>query len=172
MNIHSKKFFFSFILISSTLLIFPFKGLSDQCLQGNCNNGYGVMQTDAGGFVKGQFINGKLNGKGILKTREGDIYEGNFLNNKFDGYGILKNKDASVVYSGYHKNGLSHGYGVLENHIKGMVYAGDWRDGTFVEGIFEKSDGTKYIGELKNNLFHGKGELTLPNPKKSVIKLA
>ena len=150
---------FVFLLFSTVI------GVCDECVKGNCVNGYGTMRT-RGGVVKGIFKNGKLNGKGVLKTFEGDIYEGHFLDNTFDGYGVLRNIDSSIVYKGQHKKGVSHGSGTLENKKMGMTYTGEWYNGLFIKGTWQKYDGTKYVGELKNMKFHGKGVLTLPDGKK------
>ncbi len=73
-----------------------------------------------------------INDVGKLIFSNGDIYEGEFKNGEFNGDGHFKSLSYDFDYNGYFKKNEFNGYGTL------------------------KSKGTKFVGEFKNGVPHGK----------------
>ncbi len=76
---------------------------------------------------------------GALNNNTGQKeYIGEFKAGKYDGYGVLYSFDGgdNFIYKGQFKAGWKNGYGIKYK---------------------EKDEGTKYIGEYKDGLMHGKG---------------
>lgn len=130
----------------------------DQCIKGNCLNGYGTYLYPGGAKYIGDFSNGRMHGKGILYFADGSKYIGNWVKQEREGRGrmILANGD---VYFGIFKAGKYHGEGLM-TYENGSTYEGDWRNGQpHGEGVFIFPNGDRYEGHLENGLFYGQGEL-------------
>lgn len=121
------------------------------------SNGFGVLNTLNLTFY-GAFKYGKLNGYGwISKPMTKDFFEGTIINGKEHGVGIEKCE--SVIYQGDYQYGRKHGYGKLvfssdhnyHGELKSSCLAG-W-------GYYSWGKNKWYIGEWKNNVFDGYGEL-------------
>ncbi len=80
-----------------------------QCLNGDCENGFGELKTENESF-SGFFKDGKYNGSGILQNAEG-------------------------VHWGAFKNGLKHGFGVLSKEDR--YQTGHWVNGKIFDYILE-----------------------------------
>ena len=50
------------------------------CLQGDCYNGFGIVQYDSGNRFEGIFKNGRIGESGKFIYKNGDYYEGKFVN--------------------------------------------------------------------------------------------
>ena len=126
------------------------------CIEGNCENGYGVG------------------------TRKRDIYAGNWSNSEWNGNGILteyrsefkEDKNKSREYVGSFKNGMKHGKGkeisyeatrnsstqLLElnghTNICECEYRYGHRNG---QGTLTYSNGDIYVGEFRLGEMHGHG---------------
>lgn len=90
----------------------------------------------------GEWYQGFKQGRGRLITKQ-EKYSGSWLHDRYHQNGVL-------VYSDNDGKG-------------GYVYEGDWIMGQ-KEGMGSQTDsitGDLYIGEFKQNLFHGKGQLKL-----------
>jgi len=129
-------------------------------------NGYGVWRAP-GYFPESDRVCDPIEPPGM-------DYEGQWQNGEWHGYGTLTNRvhetensgDCFVIeekYVGQFKHGLTHGYGRKtwaskageeeKNHYVGQWNCGK-RDG---RGEFTWRNGAKYIGQFKNNRFHGQG---------------
>lgn len=157
--------------------------LNSQCLQGDCENGYGKYQFNNGDIYEGEWNNDKINGKGKYIYLDGSYNEGEFKENKLNGNGIYFDYKNDLKIVGYFKDGkLQNGkvkyiYGsgdLYEGEIKDYkfdgfgkyifsnksYYEGDWVNHTKEgKGKYVFSDKSTYIGEWKNNLFQGNGKL-------------
>lgn len=143
-----------------------------QCINGNCEDGYGVYQ-DANYRYTGFFYDGYPNGYGVLYYASGDCYIGEFKDSKFSKKGTYFWEDGTR-YIGYWQNGKRWGQGteilasgksntdiyvddeIAKNINKGCVY-GDEKNG-YNFTIFD--DGTTYDGYNKKGLHDGWGTLT------------
>ncbi len=47
-----------------------------KCIQGNCENGYGIYEITNGARYEGNWVNGNLHGKGTAIDANGGKYEG------------------------------------------------------------------------------------------------
>ena len=108
------------------------------CISGNCDNGYGIYTWDTGERYEGYWKNGMRNGQGTNWFSNGAEYTGNWKDDKKNGTGTYKYHPESQYesYSGNYISDKMTGY-----------------------GIFKYRNGQKYIGELYNNYFHGKGTM-------------
>lgn len=149
-----KRLFFLLLLVNT----FYWLSGQNQCVKGNCLNGYGTYVFPGGAKYMGDFENGLMHGKGILYFTDGSKYMGNWLKQEREGRGrmVLANGD---VYFGIFKAGKYHGNGLM-TYDNGSTYEGDWRNGQpHGVGVFNFPNGDRYEGELEKGLFKGQGQL-------------
>ena len=115
------------LLITLNLLIVS-TIISAQCITGDCENGYGKMQSQEG-FFEGFFKDGKPDKLGIMQYTNGNYYFGQIANSKYNGYGYVQYKDGQN-YIGEWSNGAQHGLGIY-NDAKQNPTAGVWENGNF-----------------------------------------
>lgn len=134
------------------ILSFAVGELYAGCIEGDCENGYGVMTYPmaSGTTAKytGQFQNGNRHGKGKLAWY-------------FTGGHTLKD--------GEWENGKMDGYGLFEALLFGTKtsYDGEWKNGKYNgKGTFIDTKGSKYVGGFKNGKRHGFGVQTYPDGTK------
>ena len=72
------------------------------------------------------------NGYGVLNYENGDIYKGNYKNYKINGYGVYT-WHTGGSYSGNWENGIKHGYGEMK-WSSGTIWKGEWRNGEQYKG--------------------------------------
>ncbi len=156
-----------------------------RCLEGDCNNGVGRLQTLAKDIeistYKGEFWKGKFHGKGKLIFMDGHFYDGYFKNGLFEGQGVLIYPDGSVEAGEWEANKLDkrsedikasllclegnckNGCGTSTDY-KGRKYTGNFKNGKY-EGYGKMlySDGSYYEGEWVDGLPHGAGKHFLRN---------
>jgi len=127
-------------------MFLPFIGFG-QCVSGDCQNGYGVFTSEEGTY-KGYWKDGKVHGNGVFKGSD-------------------------YTYNGEYVNGKKHGQGEIK-YTNGIVVKGTFKNGKFVKaksgcisgncgtgkGIFVYADGSKYEGDFRYNIKHGKGKFT------------
>lgn len=75
------------------------------CIEGDCQNGYGIYIFKEGDRYRGTFRNGRPNGKGTVEYKNGEKYEGEMVAGAFAGQGTLYLNDGNKV-SGYWENGV------------------------------------------------------------------
>ena len=119
------KYFIGIVLVFSSVIS------QAQCLEGDCENGYGKYNCECGYVYEGDFKDGKkVNG---TLTKKDLVYTGEFKNDLAEGFGVMKYKDGSW-FEGTFKNNAPHGY-----------------------GTYHFSNGQKYIGEVVEGSFSGLG---------------
>lgn len=128
---------------------------------GKCD-GYGKLVLYSGLTYIGEFKDNLYNGQGIY-FGNGAEYKGEFVNGKIK-YGTFTSSEAKYV--GDFKNYAPSGNGIMT--FKFGEYYGEFEDGHMVEGTFVFNNGDVYIGEFKDNLYNGQGELTYANGEKYV----
>ncbi len=152
------------ILLTIFVLLISSFVSAEECLSGDCVDGYGVYEWDNGSVYIGENINNDSHGSGILLFGkgewEGDLYTGEFINGFRYGKGtyVYANGD---IYTGEYKNHKKHGVGTYifgPGKWKGDIYQGEYKNGS-EDGIgtYFYKDGDKYVGEWKNGEFHGEG---------------
>ncbi|KAH3723085.1 2-isopropylmalate synthase [Pelomyxa schiedti] len=120
----------------------------------------------------GDWRDGLKHGRGTYTWPDGVTYDGEWNNNKFDGWesaAAKLNQAAAVmvtVYEGWWNNGQRHGHGMWRSPETGTIYCGEWdhdvMSGTARMLIGDNSTlhhdpGGSYVGERKNDEFHGEG---------------
>ena len=155
------------ILITLFVLFFSSSLVADECIKGNCVNGYGIYEFSSGTVYIGQNKDNLASGKGTVIFGDGewkdDIYSGEWLSDSRHGIGTYIHSDGDIYvgeYLNHEKNGMGiYIYGPGE--WEGDIYRGEFKNGVkhgFGTYLFE--DGDIYIGEFKNGDFHGQGTYT------------
>ena len=162
--------------------------MTAQCIEGNCNNGYGVYKFKDGSVFNGKFVKSKFQGYGKMKYSNGNVYEGEWRNDLRSGKGVLKYVNGDN-YSGHFKDNVFWGSGVYRYNT-GDRYDGNWvnnvahgkgkyiftddekYEGDFFKGEFEGvgafyyADGSIFIGNWKNSKRNGEGKLHYKDGRK------
>jgi hypothetical protein len=147
-------------------------------------HGYGRYIFKDGEIYEGYFANGKKHGKGKEIFTDGSVYEGelfennrqgkgtftiadwkyvgDFKNHVREGKGILYYPNGST-YEGEFHNNLKEGYGVFKTKDNSVIVSGQSKEGQIITGTSIHSDGHKYVGAFKNQLYDGLGKRTYPN---------
>uniref|UniRef100_UPI00404B4B3E hypothetical protein n=1 Tax=Flavobacterium sp. TaxID=239 RepID=UPI00404B4B3E len=98
----------------------PTNGIDTGCIQGNCLNGYGVINEN-NNFFAGNFVNGKLEGIAMLyRTEEQRIIYCEMKNGVLDGVSIVLDFDGKV--SMYNLSPKRQGQGLVRS--KELKYNG------------------------------------------------
>ncbi|WP_426431061.1 MORN repeat-containing protein [Winogradskyella sp. HB-48] len=155
-----------------------YKKVAGECIEGNCENGYGEKKWSSGNEVNAFFENGKPKGPGFIIYSDGTqrlaIYNGSWDNVEGFEYAYFKSGNSQFVdrktNRGFYFNSKNNELGVLDLNKKqktilqpnndNYCMIGDCRDGV---GIYKYSNGTVYMGTFKNGTIHGFGELSFTN---------
>ena len=144
------------IIIALVLLSFSYVLFANECVSGDCKNGYGTYEWDDGTKYTGEHKNNVAEGKGVIVLPDGSKYEGEFKNDLFHGKGIFYYEDG-MIYEGDFKNDKMTGQGTII-WTTGEKYIGEVKNYLMHgNGTLIYSNGDKYIGEFKEDNFHGEG---------------
>ena len=111
------------------VLIFSFSAFANECVSGDCVNGYGTYVWDSGEKYVGEFKNYEFHGQGTLTLADGNWYVGEFKNYKFDGQGTYTSANGDKYVGGF-KNNEKHGQGTYTYaSASGGVWRGIWENG-------------------------------------------
>jgi hypothetical protein len=144
-------------------------------------NGKGKLTLSNGDFYIGSFKGGKFHGKGKYSFKNGDSYIGDWQYGKMNGRGTyyFKNgrhkegnfKDGKLVEEVYTETkpvkteANTFNEGALDTHSEFDLIKKDCTN-TYCHdelGIFNYSDGTRYLGEFKNGIPDGLGRCEFIN---------
>lgn len=128
-----------------------------QCMQGDCENGWGRFKDDKGRIYEGDFKDGERTGKGVFYYSNGDRYEGSWLNGLPNGSGIRYFADGSAQGGRWESGKLVEEHNQIRAALK--CIEGDCADGY---GVAEDGLGRSYKGHFENNMYDGYGEMTYP----------
>ena len=163
--------------IALLLLLFSVESnaqFNSSCMDGDCENGYGVKVWSNGERYEGWFKKGMRDGYGYMKYESSDVYIGEWSENLRDGHGVLtyRNHPTKRKYVGEWKNNTIQGYGTLHQK-KGAMQTGYWKKNVFKElegvdvciegdcengwGKYVFKDRSFYIGEFKEGKRNGQG---------------
>ncbi|KAL3942707.1 MAG: hypothetical protein SGBAC_003152 [Bacillariaceae sp.] len=96
-------------------------------------------------------------GKGQMDyALEGRWYEGNWVHGQWDGIGASFNGNGDF-YEGSFKSHQKHGRGIM-HFADGRVFEGEYRYGQMRKGKMTYKDGSIYIGQWVDGMWHGKGK--------------
>lgn len=101
--------------------------LLENCVSGDCQDGYGIQKDSEGSQYEGQFKNGLFHGIGRIEYIDGEYYEGSFYKNEFEGNGFYRWK-SGTIYKGAWKEGSMNGEGLMVYPEGDSVY-GVWKNG-------------------------------------------
>ena len=74
--------------------------LSAECIEGNCDNGYGTYIFSNGDQYVGAFKDNKRHGQGTFTFANGNQYVGAFKDDKRHGQGTLTGPDGDILANG------------------------------------------------------------------------
>ena len=133
----------------------------------NLEHGNGAIEWFTGSKYEGDWVNGQRHGYGIQEWSDGRKYDGDWQNGHRHGYGEMEWSNGSK-YEGDWQNGQRHGYGSQE-WSDGSKYEGYYIGQMHGSGFFTRKDGTTLKGHFKNDLKHGRFEVTAPNEEMEVV---
>jgi hypothetical protein len=173
--------------VSSLVYLLSLTTISAQdkgCVEGNCENGWGVNNYYIGqtyqGRYEGNFLDGKRHGKGKFLYANGTIYDGNWKAGKPSGLGARISKDGTVESGTWAEGRLvkvqkarvkldclvgdcETGYGKSKD-ATGNVYTGNFEKGQYSGyGEMRYKNGDRYQGHWKSGLLDGKGSYYFNN---------
>jgi hypothetical protein len=177
------------IIIPLMLFMIPLTVYGDECVEGDCQNGYGVMIFSTGHKFSGEFKDGMRYGEGVLllpggrkivgvwenneikkgtfSAADGTTYTGQWQYREREGQGTMTWPDGRK-YTGGFENGLRHGKGTMI-YPDGRKYVGDYKYGERTgNGTMTYPDGRKYTGEFKDGERTGRGKLIFPDGREVV----
>jgi hypothetical protein len=126
--------------IATILFLLIFINLNAQCINGDCDFGFGEKKyPDKSSFV-GNFEKGNKK-DGTYYYANGDTYKGAFIKNQRAGEAIYTYKN-------------------------GEVFSGSYVEDKKTFGTFSYKNGDSYTGDFENNLPHGYGTMTYKDGKK------
>lgn len=129
-----------------------------QCIRGNCVNGFGTMLYSDGSKFTGEFKSGLREGKGLYYYSNRNKYFGEWKKDLRVGEGKMEFTNGDV-YTGSFLNNQMHGQGTME-FGRGDKYIGQWAENKpNGKGSYFFKSGERYEGEFVNALFEGQGTL-------------
>jgi len=123
----------------------------------------------------GKMKNNDFHGQGKLIFNDGRSFRGEWKDGKISKGTLITQSGTYVgtfntVYDKYRKiiNWLRHGKGTMTTN-NGSKYVGEWKNNRVNgKGTLTTPDGSKYVGEIVNGMYHGQGTFTLPDGQKYV----
>lgn len=154
------------VAVSQSTMLNPDE-LSRNCVYGDCQNGYGILE---------------------IRTPNGtDRYEGNFSNGMFHGHGKFEqmiSRTGRSYYDGEWNMGVREGRGTYWNGISNL-YIGSWRNdlrhghGSYFFGLTDwvpnrnteawlRENVENYTGDFVDDLYQGNGTYRWPDGQRYV----
>jgi hypothetical protein len=130
-------------LLTFLFFALPFIGTGQDCISGDCQNGYGTFIYVNGSHYIGEFEDSKRYGQGVLFLTDDTKYVGSWKNDLKDGEGRIYHNDKLLQAGEWYRNNLKKA--ILE---KNRCVSGDCKNGF---GVYLYADGKKVIGKFKNN---------------------
>ena len=151
--------------ILTSILIFSFFYIHSQCVDGDCNNGKGVLENSMynyqGLFKNGNFIEGKKSKVVFTKLANGNysrkeilIFDGLFENGNikkgisYNESGVKTHNGSWILSNGYL---LRDGYGLLYYSNGNLQFEGLFENGNYKQGILYNNNGNIEFDGLFEN---------------------
>jgi hypothetical protein len=148
----------AFIVLAS---IAPFNVYADECIEGDCVNGHGTLETTTGQKYIGNFKDGLRHGEGVFLLPGGRKIVGVWKENEIV-EGTYTAPDGTQ-YVGHWKFRERNGHGEL-TFPDGRRYVGEFKsDKRHGKGTLFFPDGRKYVGDFENGERTGQGTMTYPD---------
>jgi hypothetical protein len=149
-----KNWYITLILLLITATIIE----AQDCISGDCGNGYGVMTYSNGQKYIGEFDQGLHHGQGVLFINQSKKYVGSWKNGRKHGEGRIYLNNRILTTGNWKSNKL----------IKTSTYQNGCVDGNCQDGIgaYLFNDGKKVIGEFSNGVLKGYTICFYPNGDK------
>ena len=90
----------SFVLV----LTFSLPAPADECISGDCVNGYGTYVWDDGDMYVGESVNNVAHGQGAFTYANGEKYIGEYINNERHGQGTFTWPDGEKYVGEWYNN--------------------------------------------------------------------
>ncbi|MFK7948217.1 MAG: caspase family protein [Saprospiraceae bacterium] len=147
-------------LYTLLFILIPLFSFGQNCLLGDCLNGYGAIKYVDGSRYIGEFEDGKRYGQGVLFLTNGTKYVGSWKNNLRNGEGRIYQNER-LRSTGYWENDQ------LAQPVQEKNYcvSGDCKDGF---GIYLFADGRKAIGKFEGGQISNYAICYYPNGDKYV----
>ena len=166
-------------IITLTLLLTCFFSQAQECISGNCYDGFGRIVYDNGQEYIGEFKNGEPHGYGKTIYSSGHVYLGEYNNGIKHGYGVFKWKNGNKFY-GKFNNGKEDGYAVKtekrSSSIGGIRFLiNEWEDGELKKSSVKEIDDKTgcLIGKCNDNsktgIYVKGGKTSVGNTNQAVI---
>jgi hypothetical protein len=161
-----RLFFIAFFI---WVTIAPLGVHADECIEGDCVNGYGTLVTTTGQKFIGNFKDGMRHGKGVLLLPGGRKLEGTWQQNEIvEGTYTLPD---GTKYVGQWKFRERYGQGEL-TFPDGRKYVGEFKSGQrHGKGTMFYPDGRKYVGDFKFSERTGQGTMNYPDGRKYIVSV-
>jgi hypothetical protein len=105
-------------------------------------------------------VGGDMNGQGLRIGPDGDRWEGEYKDGLLNGQGThTLAKLPKYKYQGVFKNNKYNGQ-AEQTFPDGEKRVGEFKDGVIIKGVATYPNKTKYEGEFKKEMPHGKGKFT------------
>lgn len=163
-------------IMAAAMSILASSGAFAQCIDGNCEDGYGVYLYSTGERYEGYWSNGEKNGFGALTQPSGDTYVGQFLDDAYNGNGTYIWAADGTKYIGHWEDGNFQGIGTYIQS-NGTVQRGIFQDDEMLDddsdidgcingdcntgfGVAIYEDGSVYEGYWDSQYPNGQGKMT------------
>jgi hypothetical protein len=117
------------LLLITAVLFWTNSIIAQNCISGNCTDGFGIYTFANGSKYIGDWKNGQREGHGYIIWSDGTFYNGDWKNDKFEGYGYCSWPDGDK-YIGQWTNGERTGYGIY-TFKSGTKSAGYFKNAKF-----------------------------------------
>jgi hypothetical protein len=176
MNKHC--FYYLFLLLAA----FVSSGAQAQnCILGDCQNGFGKYTYKEGHIYLGEFKGGELSGYGIFVFDNKETYLGQFRNGRYNGYGVYLYQNGEIERGIWNDINLvtptaddaigcvygncTDGFGAY-TYNDGALYIGNFKYGKLDgKGLYMFANGEIYIGLFSGNKYQGRGTFLYSNGK-------
>ena len=113
------------------VLMFCNVGFADECIEGDCINGYGIYTWTDGSKYVGEYKDDKRHGLGTFTWADGTKYVGGYKDSQPFGYGILIENEKEIKWIGQF-DVKPNGFMVYENP-NSQVLIGNFKNGVLDE---------------------------------------
>lgn len=135
---------------------YPNGDVYEGVFESGARQGQGTYTYFSGDVFTGYFENNLKVGKGKITYKKGGFYHGFFKSGMREGEGTFKYANGDI-YSGMWKAGKKHGKGTYVFSKTKYELKGEWNDGQMTTGTWSLTNGTKYLGNFKNQKPVGEG---------------
>jgi hypothetical protein len=145
----------------------------EQCLEGNCENGWGTYAYNDYSLYIGEFKDKKRHGQGTLIYKLGTKYKGSHVNDLREGFGVYYYAGGNK-YVGDWKENKKFGQGEMYSNGK-LIYSANWSDNVPSDKVYPEDAPENPVGFVGKNSTDKAGpsiEILSPAVKRGPIVVA